>query len=291
MQIVTDTAMDLYLPPEELPAVQVHVVPQMIALNGSSYRSGVDIQHTELYRLLAETDIMPGTSLPSAGDFAEVYRRLAASDPDILSIHVSGRLSGTIGAARAGAAMVPEARVTVVDSRNVSAVMGWQVAAAARAIAAGRPVRQIISLIEGIGAVSESLFTTHDLKYLIHGGRIGHMKGLVAAALRIKPLIGLAGLSGVLAQRGIATTFKGALDGLVRLITRRCPLGAALRVQVGHTFNPEGAAMLRERIDRLFECVWLPTATLSPVLGAHAGPSLVGVAFSPLADFMRAMPV
>ncbi len=141
MQIVTDGGMDLT--PEQARGLQVHVVPLSFSLDGRTYHSGVDIQPEEFYRLLGSTDSFPTTSQPAPGEFADVYRKLAASDPEILSIHISSGLSGTLASARAGAAAVPEAHVTFVDSKTLSGAQGWQVDAAARASKAGWPLERI----------------------------------------------------------------------------------------------------------------------------------------------------
>jgi DegV family protein with EDD domain len=285
MQIVTDSGMDLYLPPEEMPDMPLNPVRHTITLQGKTYKSGLDIQSEELYRILQETGAFPTTSQPSSGDFAEIYRKLAATDPDILSIQMSSGLSGSVNAAQAGAAMVPEANVTVVDSKVLSAVLGWQVSAAVRALKAGWSVERIVDLIQRIVAVSDSIYTLEDLQYLIHGGRISHMKGLLASALRIKPMIGVTKDIGNYEQLGMARTFKGALHGLVKLMLKKHAPGTPLRVQIIHALNPEGAAILREEVDKTFKCTWMPLSTMSPVLGAHTGPTMVGVAFAALAEY------
>ena len=137
MQIVTDTGADICLPPEQMPEIEIHFVRHAITLDGKTYMSGQDIQADELQKLLMATNSFPTTSQPSAGDFAAVYKRLAATDPDILSISMSSGLSGTYNAARAGAEMTPEANVTIIDTKTLCAALGWQVAAAARALKAG----------------------------------------------------------------------------------------------------------------------------------------------------------
>ncbi len=285
MQIVTDSGTDLSLPPERVAELNIHVVPLIVTLEGKSYREGVDIQPGEFYRLLAATDSLPVTSQPSAGDFAETYRQLAATDPDVLSVHISSGLSGTVNAARVGAEQVPEANVTIVDAKTLSAAAGWQVEAAARAVKAGWSKEHTLALIERIGEASDSIYTLKELKYLIHGGRISHMKGLVASVLRIKPLIGVEKEGGTYVQLGQVRTFKRAVKGLVDLIAQQHAPGSALRIQVLHAYNPEGAAMLRELVDQRFDCTWLPLGPMSLVLGAHTGPSMVGVAYAPLAAF------
>jgi len=285
MQIVTDSGTDLWLSPEQVVELGIHVVPLVVTLEGKSYREGVDIRPDEFYRLLAATNSLPITSQPSAGEFAETYQRLVATDPDILSIHISSGLSGTFNTAQAGAKLVPGANVTFVDTKTLSAAAGWQVEAAARALKAGWPKEQVLALMERIGAASESIFTLKELKYLIHGGRISHMKGLIALVLNIKPLIGVEKVNGTYVQLGRARTFKNAVNGLVDQMTRQHAPGSALRVQVLHSHNPEGAAMLRELVDQRFDCTWLPVGPMSLVLGAHTGPSMVGVAYASLAAF------
>jgi DegV family protein with EDD domain len=262
--------------------LHVHVVPLVVTLDGKTYREGVDIQPEEFYRLLEASHGLPVTSQPSAGEFAEMYRRLAAVDPDILSIHMTSGLSGTFNAAQMGAEMVPEANVTHVDTKTLSAAAGWQVNAAARALKAGWPKEKILALVERIGAASESIYTLDELKYLIHGGRISHMKGLIASVLKIKPLIGVEKVNGTYVQLGQVRAFRRALGGLVDLISEKHEPGSPLLVQVLHSQNPDGATTLRELVDQRFNCTWLPLGPMSLVLGAHTGPSMVGVAYASL---------
>jgi DegV family protein with EDD domain len=263
----------------------VTIVPLVVTLEGTSYREDVDITPKEFYPLLEASEQMPTTSQPSAGDFAAVYRRLAETDPEILSVHMSSGLSGTYNSALAGAALVPEAHVTHVDTKTLSAAAGWQVLAAARAAKAGWSLDKILALLARIGEASESMYTLSELKYLIHGGRISHMKGLIASVLNIKPLIGVEKENGTYAQLGQSRSFKRAVAKLGELMTHHHPAGSKLRVQVLHAANPEGALQLREIVDGLFECTWLPIGPLSLVLGAHTGSSMVGVAFAPVATF------
>src|ERR1700690_2158839 len=123
MQVVTDLGSDHA--PGQIDGLNIHFAPLRISLDGHSYVSGVDLSPKEFYKLLSETESFPTTSQPSAGDFAKLYRELAKTDPEILSIHVSSGLSGTFNSALAGASMVPEAHVTVVDSKTLSCPLGW----------------------------------------------------------------------------------------------------------------------------------------------------------------------
>ena len=285
MQFVTDSGTDLSLTSEQMSELNIHVVPLTVTLDGVSYREGLDIEPEEFYRLLDASDNLPVTSQPSPGDLVDVYRQLAA-DPEIISIHISSGLSGTVNAAQLAAELVPEAKITVIDTKTLSAAAGWQVEAAARAAKAGWSKEKILGLMENISSASDSLYTLKELKYLIHGGRISHMKGLIASLLNIKPLIGVEKEGGTYVQLGQVRTFKRAMAGLAEQMVKQHGHGSALRVQVRHSNNPEGAAVLHEEVDKRFDCTWLPTETISLVLGAHTGPSLVAVAFAPQEAFI-----
>jgi len=284
MQFVTDSGADLSLTSEQMRELNVHVVPLTVALDGKSYREGLDIEPEAFYGLLAASDSLPLTSQPAPGDLADTYRQLA-DDSDIMSIHISSGLSGTVNAARLAADLVPEANITVVDTKTLSAAAGWQVEAAARAAKAGWSKEKVLELMESISAASDSLYTLKELKYLIHGGRISHMKGLLANLLNIKPLIGVEKEGGTYVQLGQVRTFKRAIAGIVDQIVKQHGQGSALRVQAMHANNPEGAAMLHELVDQNFDCTWLPTSAISLVLGAHTGPTLVAAAYAPQAAF------
>ena len=131
-------------------ALNIHVVPLVVTLDGKSYREGLDIEAEDFYELLDASENMPVTSQPSAGDFAEIYRQLAATDPDILSVHMTSGLSGTYASALAGAEMVPEANVTHFDTKTLSAAAGWQVKAAAQAIKSGWMVEKVLELVAAL---------------------------------------------------------------------------------------------------------------------------------------------
>ena len=279
MQIVTDSGTDLNLSPQQAVDFNVHIVPLNVTLDGKTYREGIDIEPGDFYDLLAKSGNLPITSQPSAGQFAELYRNLAKNDPDILSVHMTSGLSGTFNSALAGAELVPEANVTHYDTKTLSAVAGWQVEAAARAGKAGWAVDRILQLVKKIGDACESVYTLDELKYLIHGGRISHMKGVIASLINIKPMIGVEKENGTYIQLGQVRTFKGALKGLVEQIKKKHIPGSELRVQVLHAFNPDAASLLREQIDKIYKCTWLPMGPMSLVLGAHTGPSMVGVGF------------
>ena len=287
MQIVTDSGTDLLLSPEELEKLNIHILPLSVTLDGVTYRDKVDIQADKFFPLLETSKDLPLTSQPAVGEFVDLYRRLAAEDKQILSIHMSSGLSGTYNAARTAASLVPEADVTVVDTHTLSAPSAWQVEAAARAAAKGWSKEKILTGLQLISDATDVVFTLKELKYLIHGGRISHLKGLLASLLSIKPIIGVEKVGGTYVQRGQTRSFSQAIKHIGELISQKLTEGSSIRVQVVHAQNLEGAQALIDEINQHFKCHWLPIGRLSIALSAHVGPSMIGIAYAPEEVFTR----
>jgi DegV family protein with EDD domain len=276
MQLVTDSAADLSA--EQIETLGCHVMPLTISLDGRDYLSGVDLQPADFYTLLGNTESFPTTSQPSAGDFASTYRKLAQVDVDILSIHISSGLSGTLNAARLGAELVPEARVTFFDSMTLSCPLGWMVEAAGHMIRADWTVDAMLERLGLIQKSTQGYFTLNSLKYLVHGGRISHLKGLMASMLKIRPIIGPEKEQGKYYSFAQEVTLSRALQRMPEIVARQFVPGSPLRVQLLHGQNPEGVEQLRLAMSKKFDCVFDPVAVVAPVLGAHTGPSIVGLA-------------
>ena len=283
MIIVTDRAADIA--PDLLKELDVHFASLRITLDDHTYESGIDLDGETFYKILGETDSFPITSQPSAGEFAELYRKLAEKGEEILSIHISSGLSGTFNAASAGAQMVPEAKVTVWDSMTLSCPLGWQVEVAAHMAKAGASVEDILKRLAVMRDKCEGIFTLDTMKYLIHGGRISHIKGLLASVLNIKPIIGVDKISGKYIQMARQVSIKRSIQGIADVVAGKYGAGSRLRVQLLHGNNPDGVALLREKMSAAFDCTWLPTVPIAPVLGAHTGPGLVGLSVGPAALF------
>ncbi len=287
MQIVTDRGCDLSTQQlQELPPI--HSIPMKLTLDGKTYSSGEDLTSEEFYRLLDETGAYPTTSQPGTGDFVELYRRLAQDDPQILSIHISSGLSGTLNSARVAAEMVPEAQITIWDTMTLSAPEGWQVEAAGRALKAGWDLNSTLELMEKVRRMTTGFFTLDTLKYLIHGGRISHLKGLLASLLNIRPVISVSKEDGRYVTMAQERTFRRAIQRMAQEVIKMYPQSKKLRLQLIHAHNPTGIEMLREAMENLVQCEWLPPVTVGPILGAHTGSTLVGICAAPaeLADLL-----
>ncbi len=282
MKIVTDSGCDLTK--EQCLELGVTMLPLKVQLGEKTYLSGVDLTSEEFYDLLDQTEQMPLTSTPSVGEFADTYRKLAETDHEILSIHISSGLSGTYNAAEVAAQQV-DASITVLDTLTLSAGTGWQVEAAARAVKAGWGKAKILEMLKQIQAASDTYFTLPDLKYLIAGGRISHLKGLLASLLGIKPIIQVNKTDGKYYDIGKKRSFLKAVQEIPALILKKYGEGAAFRAQIVHASNPEGGEMLRDAMNKVFRCEWLADGLLGPALGAHTGRGMIGLIHAPLAEF------
>lgn len=275
MQIVTDRGCDIS--PEQLEGLPIHFAPMRLTLGEKTYSSGVDLSAEEFYQLLSKTSEMPVTSQATSGDFADLYRKVALTDPDILSIHISSGLSGTFNSAIAGAQMVPEARVTHWDTKTLSCPEAWQVEYAARAVKNNVPLEKILKTLEKMRNLVDGIFTVESLKYLIHGGRISHIQGLLASLLHIRPVIAVGKEDGKYYTISKERTTLRALQKISETAGKMTAGASKLRVQLLHGDNPEAVSRLEEEVKRHFDVTWLPTVHVGPILGAHTGYSLVGL--------------
>jgi DegV family protein with EDD domain len=139
-------------------------------------------------------------------------------------------------------------------------------------------LEQILERLAIIQAQTQGLFTLKDLKYLIHGGRISHLKALAASILKIRPVLGPDKVEGRYVTFSQDMTLKRAIQHIPELVAKMFPDCKQLRVQLLHGHNPEGLELLRAAMGERFECLFEPAAVIAPVLGAHTGPSVIGLA-------------
>lgn len=279
--IVTDAACDL--PADVIESYGIHVAPLTILFGDEAFRSGIDITPDEFYRRLSESGVHPTTSQPTAAEFADLYRRLAAENQPVLSIHLSEGLSGTVNAARQAARNVPEMPVTVHDSGTLTSALGLQVLVTARAAKAGYSVEQILPLLAQTHETGGMLFTVDDLSYLHRGGRIGSVRYQLGQILHIKPIITVAKTGpkvGTYIQAGRARSMAKAVDAFVAQIVEHVGAGNKLRAISLYGDSPELAEQLNRRLAETFECVYLEMMPTAPVLGVHVGPKALGVGYA-----------
>jgi len=283
MKIVTDCAADI--PPAEYQAYSITQVPLWILFPEGEISSS-ELAIDEFYNRLEEMrPVIPTTAQPSSGVFANIYRTLAEVDRQILSIHISSGLSGTVNAARLGSEQVAEqAEVTVWDTLTLSGGERFQVLGAAMAAKAGWILEAIKLRLTEIRLQTEVLYTLDTLEYLARGGRIGRVQALAGALLNIKPIIGVDHKDGkynnLAKSRTIAQALQKIADQLYGVY-----FDTPLWITVLHgRFAQQADALVKGLSERL-NVAKIETLRISPVLGVHTGPGIVGAAAAPMQLF------
>ena len=272
--IVTDSTADL---PAQLARTRsITVVPLTLNFEGRSLLDGVDIRPSEFYRKLPNATTHPTTSQPSAGRFAEAYSELLNDHADVISIHISEKLSGTYASAVQGAEMTDPKRVHVIDSTLVSMGLGLITLAASEMVSRDEDAAAIVERVTSMRDQVQTYFSVATLEFLRRGGRIGRASAMLGSVLQVKPVLCIR--DGLVTPLERVRTFDRALKRVVEL-TLEVDRGKGLCVIVGHA-DAEGDA---ERVAKELEphCETLMIQPLGPVVGAHAGPGVVGVGCYP----------
>lgn len=279
MKIVTDCAADM--PNEELEKLGVVQAPLFIQFPEGEVNSA-DISADDFYnRLEAMRPKIPTTAQPSAGIFAELYRNLAQTEKNILSIHISSGLSGTINSAQDGGSLVnTEAKVSFWDTLTLSGGERFQVLAAALASKAGWAMDQIHTRLSAIRAKTELIYTLDTLEYLARGGRIGRVKAIAGALLNLKPVIRVdtdGKYSTVKTERTLSKSMTAIADHLAEKYGN-----TPVWVTVLHGRFAEKADALANQLKEKLNVAKIEVMRISPVLGVHTGPGIVGAAVVPM---------
>ena len=188
IKIVTDSTVDLTN--EELNKFDIEIVPLTITINGESFKDKVDISPSEFMERMKKSEELPKTSQPSAGAFLEVYDRLGSEGYDVISIHLTGGMSGTVQSAESAANMT-ETNVTVIDSRFISKALSFQVLEAAKMLKEGSSIKEIVERLTEIRIHTRLYVVVDTLENLVKGGRIGKGKAFLGSLLNIKPILSL----------------------------------------------------------------------------------------------------
>ncbi|MCG8458339.1 MAG: DegV family protein, partial [Holophagales bacterium] len=258
-----------------------------------AFRDGVDIRARDFYRMLEEGEEHPRTEPPAEQVFYEHYHDLIV-DQDILSVHISAKLSETAKHAREAARRgmgsfdhPPPARrscaLEVVDSGNVSMGLGMQALFAARMAHRGEKVFAIAHRLKAWAGRFELLFAVDSLDYLVRGGRIGKARAVVGKLLGIKPILGVVDGEVVAVDR--ARGGRRVHPRIVQLLSERLDGKLPLVICVAHSQAPVWADRLRKLLEKSFRLREIFLADIGPVVGTHSGPGCVGVvAFQPTED-------
>ena len=271
VKIVTDSTSDITS--DLAQKLGITVVPLTVSFGHESFLDRVDITTDEFYRRLAKESAFPTTTQPAPGAFIEVYDRLAKETDEILTIVISSKLSGTYQSATNAKNMVGnKCRIEVIDSTSVAMGLGLMVIAAAEAAQSGASLDDVMAAVNARIPRSHLVIYFETLQYLAKGGRIGKAKGLLGAMLSIKQILTVKeGEMAPLTQR----RSKAAGMEYIHSFVARFPKIEKLAIE--YCTTPEDIDKLAELLSPLFPKEQIYRSTVSPVLGAYAGPGALAV--------------
>jgi DegV family protein with EDD domain len=279
--VVTDSTH--YAPASVLRERDIHTV-SLYVNDGDRHEREADMaDYDEFYERLRRVQQLPTTSQPSIGDFLEVFEPLAAGGQDIVSVHISGGISGTVQTARQAAAEIvaryPDRRIEVIDSRTGCGGIALCAMAGAAAARSGGDVDEVAARVHAAVGAMKMWFAVDTLEFLRRGGRIGTAQAWLGGALKIKPILTL---DGQITPIERVRTSGRAFERLVDYMKSRHADGADGWV-VQHIRAPEQADRLIERGRELFGSDPVFVGEIGPVIGTHVGPGLLGAGGIPLA--------
>ncbi len=267
VRIVTDSTADL--PLDAAHDLGISVVPLSVVFGDEVFREGVDINHDLFYEKLIRGRVHPTTSAPSVGDFLEVYEPLLKETNEIVSLHLSSKLSATYGNACQAAQMLTDrgASIEVIDSRVVSLGLAFVTLAAARAARNGGKIEDVKAAAESTMERIRIYVMMDTLEYLRRGGRIGRARAFMGAVLRVKPLLSLR--DGEVYPEERLRTKRHAMERLFQLATSYPNVE---EIAVAYSTNPQDADDFRRRLGEVLPDVNILVSRVGPVIGTHAGP-------------------
>ena len=276
--LVTDST--AYIPDELVRLYNIQVVPLSLIWGDQTYRDGVDIQPDEFYARLQAAKTMPTTSQVSILDMQHAFQQLVERDLNVLGIFISAKLSGTYQSAVQARSALGGAseRVFLVDSNTTSMAMGYVILAAARAAEQGATVQECAGLAEHAKEHVGVYFVVDTLEFMHRGGRIGGATRFIGSALNLKPILALR--DGRVEPEDRVRTKGKALERVLELASAQVGGKSNIRVATVHANAESEARALLQRAAAKMRAVESILSPVSPVVGVHAGPGTVGLAFA-----------
>ncbi|MEP7200387.1 MAG: DegV family protein [Chloroflexota bacterium] len=273
IKIVVDSTCDL--PSDLLQRHQITVVPINIQFGTETFKEGVDLDQTAFYRKVEANHMLPKTSQPSPGEFIAVYQRIAAAGDTLLSMHVTGKLSGTCQSAELAATQLRgQLDVRVFDSWCGSAGLGYMALEAARMAEGGQSIDEIIQRMEAIRPRVNIFLSPENLKYLQMSGRVSNAQAVIGSMLSMKPIIALD--KGMLNPAARIRTRSKAIEHMLTL-TREKVGDQPINLAIVHAEAPSDAAALMQRAQALFNVKESFVEDLATSLAVHFGPGCLGI--------------
>ena len=274
---VTDST--AYIPAELVKKHNITVAPQVLIWGDQTYQDGVDIQPDEFYTRLKTSKVMPTTSQVSIITMQNIFHSLVEEGFDVIGVFVSGKLSGTPQSAMQGREALGSAagKITIIDSNSIAMAMGFQILNAARAAEDGASVADCKALVEKARDHTGVYFAVDTLEFLHRGGRIGGGQRFIGSALNLKPI--LAVKDGRVEAEDRVRTKSKALDRVLELVAAQVKGKSNIHIASLHANAKAEALDLLARAGRELNAVESILSSVSPVVGTHAGPGTVGLAF------------
>ena len=279
LRIVIDTAGDI--PADWVDECDVQMIPINIHFGEQTFLQGVDLDNEGFYRLVDESGTIPKTSQPTPQQFVDFYRQIADPGDTIISIHVTGKLSGTFASAELAARELEgEYNVIPFDSAAGSAAQGYMVKEARQMERSGATIEAIMDRLKFIRKHIQVILTLDTLEYARMSGRVGTMQAALASLLNVKPIVILE--DGILDMSDKVRTRSRSLESVLSIIQER--VGDRLaNVAIVHARDPEAGQTLLEKVRERLNCESLIMTELSIGLAANLGPGTVGVIAYPIA--------
>lgn len=273
--VATDSTANI--PDDYIDELNIHVIPQVLNWEGDTFLDGIDITTREFYDRLVQAKELPTTSQPSAGQFYEFFGNLAETCEAIIGVFISEHLSGTVDSALTAVEMMPDFPIEIVDSKSASMGLGFIAMAVARALTEGATFEEAAQLARDLIPVTHAIFVVDTLEYLHKGGRIGGAQRLVGSLLSMKPLLHLE--EGRIEPLARIRTKRKAIEKLLDVVATETEGKGKLHASVIHAAAPEDAEKFKAQVIERLEPVELIISQLSPVVGTHTGPGLVGMGY------------
>jgi DegV family protein with EDD domain len=272
VRIVTDSTADL--PLQFAHDLGISVVPLSVIFGDEVFREGIDISHDLFYDKLIRGRELATTSAPSVGDFLEVYEPLLKETDEIASIHISSKLSATCDNARQAAQILADrdAKIEVIDSEVVSLGLTFATLAGARAARDDGDMEKIKAAVQSTVRRLRIYFMVDTLEFLRRGGRIGRGRAFLGTVLRVKPLLSLR--DGEVHPEERVRTKRHAMERLFQIATSYPNIR---EVAIGYSSNPQDAHDFKQRLETVMPQVNILVTRVGPVIGAHAGPGVLGM--------------
>lgn len=278
LRIVIDSAGDM--PAGWSEQYDIQVIPINIHFGEQMFLQGVNLSNADFYRMADESGVIPKTSQPTPQQFIDFYQRIAKVGDTILSMHVTGKLSGTLASAQVAAReLAGQYHIFPVDSKSGSAAMGYMARQARLLDRAGHTIEQIVQEMEKIAQQVQIILTLNTLEYARRSGRVKALQAALASLLNVKPIIYLQ--EGVLELGDRVRTRRKALEYVIDSMAQR--IGARLvNAAVVHAEDLAAAGQLVEVVKQKLNCKELIVTELSIGIAANLGPGTIGVIAYPV---------